>query len=166
MRSIEGQESARDERIKVKWGERELPCMCVWSLAAHESARVTQTAFRDACVVIKTASETRWTSRAAVLRCHTHTHTQQKICQSSQFTSTALVWRLCVFIHKAELLSSCSLLLQTLNLLVTGCQNLWGDVVMNDDAVSIHRCGDVMCAWLGWASLLKPITTEFSTQTQ
>lgn len=31
--------------------------MCVIFDAAHESARVTQTAFREACVVIKTASE-------------------------------------------------------------------------------------------------------------
>lgn len=45
--------------MKVKWieRERELPCMCVIFDAAHESSRVTQTAFRDACVVIKTASE-------------------------------------------------------------------------------------------------------------
>lgn len=148
--------------MKVKWRER----ACVWSLTRHMKALVWHRQHSERLVLwSRQHQRTRWTSRAAVLRCHTH-----NISFSSQFTvykcrfdleSSSVMQR--NYLH-AHYYSNADSFGDRIPESLRCCSNEW---LCKGDAVSIHRCTGLDGHWYAWASLICPRSKgQFSTQTQ
>lgn len=142
--------------------------MCVIFDAAHESARVTQTAFRDACVVIKTASEVSEASENSLnFESMSHTQQHQLLCSvykcrfDLESVHSSVMQRNYLHAHNY---SNADPFGDRIPESLRWCSNEW---LCKGDVVSILRCTGLDGHWYVWASLICPCSKrQFSTQTQ